>query len=63
MNKTQRSHLTVNTESATRYGENRINLFKLFRYGRMAHKIYLWISDNKDIIHEILHSITKWILS
>lgn len=63
MSKTQRSHLTVNTESATRYGEKIINLFTWFRYGRMAHKIYLWISDNKDIIYDTLQSIPEWISS
>lgn len=63
MSKTQRSHLTVNTESATRYGKKRINLFTWFRYGRMAHNIYLWISDNKDIIYDTLQSIPEWISS
>lgn len=57
MSKTQRSHLTVNTESATRYGEKIINLFTWFHYGRLALKIYLWCLDNKELLSEIFHSI------
>ena len=52
MKNRNRSHLTVITGSATRNNNNRHNQFTYFRYGWIAHKIYLWICDNKDIIHE-----------
>ena len=52
MKNRNRSHLTDNTGSATRNNDNRHNQFTYFRYGWIAHKIYLWICDNKDIIHE-----------
>lgn len=61
MSETQRSHLTVNTESATRYGEKIINLFTWFHYGRLALKIYLWCLDNKELLSEIFHSIIDFV--
>ncbi len=59
----KRRHSTVTKEKATRYTKKIINLFTWFQYGRMAHKIYLWISDNKDIIYDTLQSITEWVSS
>ena len=61
MSKTQRSHLTVNTESATRYGEKIMNLFTWFRCRRLALKIYLWCLDNKELLSEIFHSIIDFV--
>lgn len=59
MTKSERSHLTATTESATRYSEKRINLITYFRYGWLAHKIYLWCLDNKELLSETFHSIIE----
>lgn len=62
MKRMKRRHLTVIAEGATRYSEKRSNTFTWFQYGWLAHKIYLWICDNKEFIHEVLHSIIDFVL-
>ena len=61
MSKTQRRHLTVNTESATRYNKKKSNKFTWFKYVLWAHKIYLWCLDNKELISEIFHFIIDFV--
>lgn len=58
----RKSPLNVATENATRYSKKKSNKFTLFQYVLWAHKIFLWVCDNKELIHETLHSIIDFIL-
>lgn len=62
MKKKRKTSFTVAYENATRYDEKRSNMFTWFQYGWLAHKIYLWVCDNKELIHETLHSIIDFVL-
>lgn len=62
MKKRRKKLVTVTTENATHYGEKRSNTFTWLQYGWLAHKLYLWACDNKEFIHEVLHSIIDFVL-
>ena len=53
---------TVATENATRYSKKESNKFTLFQYVLWALKIFLWVCDNKELIHETIHSIIDFVL-
>ena len=54
------SRLTFIEEGATRYGENKTKMnLNRFCIGWFARKIYQWIEEHYDSIHEIVHILTN----
>lgn len=57
-----KSRLTVTTEGATRYGENRRNLKTWIRNGLLILRVFRWFSNHYDSIREFFLSILKLVL-
>lgn len=62
MKKRNKRFSTVATKNVTRYSKKESNKFTLFQYVLWALKIFLWVCDNKELIHETIHSIIDFVL-
>lgn len=54
------SHLTLNKEGATRYGENKTKMnLNRFYIGWFAHRIFQWVEEHSDSIFEIIDFVSN----